>query len=72
MYKIIVHPGRAHRDDLMAVCALLATLDAPVEVLRRDPSSEDLADPATYVVDIGMAYDSTTIRIPTCHARFIW
>lgn len=41
----------------MAVCVLLAALDAPVEVLRRDPNSEDLADPDTYVVDIGMEYD---------------
>lgn len=57
MVKIIVHPGRAHRDDLMAVCVLLAALDGTVEVLRRDPSGEDLADPDTYVVDIGMEYD---------------
>lgn len=57
MYKIIVHPGRAHRDDLMAVCVLLAALDGPVEVFRRDPGSEDLADPDTYVVDIGMDYN---------------
>lgn len=57
MYKIIVHPGRAHRDDLMAVCVLLAALDGPVEVCRRDPGSEDLADPDTYVVDIGMDYN---------------
>jgi hypothetical protein len=57
MYKIVVHPGRAHRDDLMAVCVLLAAIEAPVEVLRREPSSEDLADPDIYVVDIGMDYD---------------
>jgi hypothetical protein len=56
MNKIIVHPGSAHRDDFMAVSILLATLEE-AEVFRRDPTSEDLADPATYVVDVGMQYD---------------
>jgi hypothetical protein len=56
MYKIVVHPGSAHRDDFLAVSVLLATLD-PVEVFRREPTGEDLADPDTFVVDVGMAYD---------------
>ena len=56
MYKIIVHPGNAHRDDFMAVSILLATLDK-AEVFRRDPTREDLADPDTYVVDVGMELD---------------
>ena len=56
MNKIVVHPGSAHRDDFMAVSILLATLEE-AEVYRRDPTSEDLADPATYVVDVGMQYD---------------
>jgi hypothetical protein len=56
MHKIVVHPGNAHRDDFLAVSILLATLDE-VEVHRCDPSPEDLADPGTYVVDVGMQYD---------------
>lgn len=56
MHKIIVHPGNAHRDDFLAVSILLAILDE-AEVFRCDPSREDLADPATYVVDVGMEYD---------------
>ena len=56
MHKIIVHPGNAHRDDFMAVSILLATLDK-AEVFRRDPTGEDLADPDTYVVDVGMELD---------------
>ena len=56
MHKIVVHPGNAHRDDFMAVSILLATLDA-AQVFRRDPTREDLADPDTYVVDVGMEYD---------------
>jgi hypothetical protein len=56
MHKIVVHPGSAHRDDFMAVSILLATVEDAL-VFRRDPTSEDLADPATYVVDVGMQYD---------------
>ncbi|MDT8420400.1 MAG: MYG1 family protein [Desulfuromonadales bacterium] len=56
MYKIIVHPGSAHRDDFLAVSILLTVLD-PVEVFRREPTQEDLADPNTYVIDVGMEYD---------------
>ncbi len=40
----------------MAVSILLATLEE-AEVFRRDPTSEDLTDPTTYVVDVGMQYD---------------
>ncbi len=56
MYRIIAHPGSAHKDDFMAVSVLLATLGS-AEVFRREANSEDLTDPDTYVVDVGMAYD---------------
>ncbi len=56
MYKIITHPGSAHKDDFMAVSILLATLGS-AEIFRREATSEDLADPNTYVVDVGMEFD---------------
>ncbi|MCW8892367.1 MAG: MYG1 family protein [Deltaproteobacteria bacterium] len=56
MYKIIAHPGTAHKDDFMAVSILLATLGS-AEIHRCEPTPEDLADPETYVVDVGMVYD---------------
>ena len=56
MYKIITHPGSAHKDDFMAVSILLATLGS-AEIFRREATREDLADPDTYVVDVGMDYD---------------
>jgi hypothetical protein len=56
MFKIVAHPGSAHRDDFLAVSLLLTILD-PVEVFRREPTSADLADPDTYVIDVGMTYD---------------
>ncbi len=56
MYKIITHPGSAHKDDFMSVSILLATL-GHAEIFRREATSKDLADPDTYVVDVGMDYD---------------
>jgi Uncharacterised protein family (UPF0160) len=55
MYKIVAHPGSAHKDDFMAVSVLLATL-GEAEVCRREPTGDDLADPDTYVVDVGMEH----------------
>jgi hypothetical protein len=56
MYKIISHPGSAHKDDFMSVSVLLAAL-GDAKVFRREPTPEELADPHTYVVDVGMDYD---------------
>ena len=55
MYKIITHPGSAHKDDFLSVSVLLAIL-GHAEVFRREPTPEDLADLNTYVVDVGMDY----------------
>ena len=48
---ILTHPGGAHKDELLACCLLVAVHG--VEVVRREPSGEDLADPAIAVVDVG-------------------
>ena len=55
MYKIISHPGTAHKDDFMAVSILLATLGS-AQVCRREATQADLDDPDTYVIDVGMVY----------------
>ena len=55
IHKIITHPGSAHKDDLLAVCILVATHGAPV--VRRDPTGEELDDPHVAVVDIGGSDD---------------
>ncbi|MEL6431731.1 MAG: MYG1 family protein [Planctomycetota bacterium] len=52
---VVTHPGGAHKDDLLAVSVLVALHGCPVE--RREPTSEDLADPAVAVVDVGGAHD---------------
>jgi len=51
LQTILTHPGGAHKDELLAVCVLVAKHGAPV--VRRDPTPEELADPAVAVVDVG-------------------
>lgn len=48
---ILTHPGGAHKDDMLACSLLIAVHGVPVE--RREPTPEDLADPAIAVVDVG-------------------
>lgn len=48
---ILTHPGGAHKDDFLAVCLLAAKYGAPI--VRRNPTEEDLADPAVAIVDVG-------------------
>jgi len=55
MYKIITHPGSSHKDDFLATCVLLATLE-DAEVYRRESTRADLDDLNTYVVDVGFEY----------------
>jgi hypothetical protein len=56
MYKVVVHPGSAHKDDFLSVSVLLSELVVD-SVHRREATREDLDDPYTYVVDVGMEYD---------------
>ncbi|MEQ9823848.1 MAG: MYG1 family protein [Puniceicoccaceae bacterium] len=55
IHTIVTHPGGAHKDELLA-CALLLQAH-PVEILRRDPTPEELHDPQVAVVDIGYVHD---------------
>lgn len=51
MKLIVTHPGRAHKDDFLAVALLLARARVPVE--RREPRESDLEDAEVAVVDVG-------------------
>ena len=51
---ILTHPGGAHKDEFLACCPLLARCPAPI--VRREPTSADLADPTIAVVDVGGAH----------------
>ena len=58
--QIVVHPGGAHKDDFLA-CALLIS-EYGVPVFRREPTTEDLEDAATAVVDVGGDWDETKMN----------
>jgi hypothetical protein len=51
----VTHPGGAHKDDFLAVCVLIARVQAPVE--RRVTTKEDEEDREIALVDIGGVHD---------------
>lgn len=55
IHTILTHPGGAHKDDLLAVCVLVARHGAPI--VRREPTAQELDDPGVAVVDIGAVHD---------------
>jgi hypothetical protein len=55
IHTIVTHPGGAHKDDVLAVCVLAALHGCPI--VRREPTPEELADPAVAVVDVGGSHD---------------
>ena len=52
---IVTHPGGAHKDDLLAVCVLVARHAVPV--FRREPTAEELADEGVAIVDVGGSHE---------------
>jgi Uncharacterised protein family (UPF0160) len=48
---ILTHPGGSHKDEFLACCLLIA--ENRVALVRREPTADDLTDPATAVVDVG-------------------
>ncbi len=55
VHTILTHPGSAHKDDLLAVCVLIARHGVPV--VRREPTATEIDDPTVVVVDIGGVHD---------------
>ncbi len=52
---LLTHPGGAHKDEFLACSVLLAL--HPVPIVRREPTTAELADPATCVIDVGHEHD---------------
>jgi len=54
--SIVVHPGIAHRDDVLSVAIALA-IEGMCPVYRRLPTEEELLSPFTLVLDVGEKYE---------------
>lgn len=62
---ILTHPGGAHKDDVLAVCVLIAEHGAPV--VRREPTQEELNDRSIAVVDVGGLHDPAQMNFDHHH-----
>lgn len=62
---ILTHPGGAHKDDVLAVCVLIARHRVPV--VRREPTPAELDDPSVVVVDIGGVHDPERMNFDHHH-----
>ena len=57
MKYVVVHSGRAHRDEFLTVGLVsLITSSIPL-VYRRDPTEEELNDPEVWVLDVGRRHE---------------
>jgi hypothetical protein len=65
VHTILTHPGGAHKDDLLAVCVLVAKHGAPV--VRRDPTAADLEDGGVAVIDVGGVHDPGRLNFDHHH-----
>lgn len=56
---IVIHPGECHRDELVACGLIMASApkSEKFQILRRDPTAEELNDPSIWVVDCGRQHD---------------
>jgi len=52
MATLIIHPGRAHKDDVLSAAFLIAAGRVD-KVCRREPTEADLEASDVYVVDVG-------------------
>ncbi len=52
---LLTHPGGAHKDEFLACSVLLAIHSVPL--VRREPTTADLDDPAVIVVDVGLRHE---------------
>jgi len=62
---ILTHPGGAHKDELLAVCVLVAQHRAPV--VRREPTQAELDDPEVAVVDVGGRHEPGKLNFDHHH-----
>jgi hypothetical protein len=58
---LIIHKGKSHTDEIITTAIVLGAFPAlEFPVYRRDPTPEELSDPAVWVADVGMSYNPDT------------
>jgi len=62
---ILTHPGSAHKDELLAVCVLIAKHGVPV--VRREPTAVELDSAAVAIVDVGGSHDPARMNFDHHH-----
>lgn len=62
-HLIITHHGGAHFDEVTAISFILATIpDTNFTIERRQPTTIELDDPETWVVDIGLRLEPKNLN----------
>lgn len=56
MTYVVTHPGKAHRDDFLSCCLLIAKHDVN-SIERREPSKSEFSDKNVVIVDVGLQLD---------------
>ena len=59
---VLTHNGRAHRDEFLSVCILLAVNPTVSRIVRHEPSKEELLSKEVFVVDTGQEYSPETLN----------
>lgn len=54
---IIIHGGRAHKDEVLALMVALGSMSQTPKVYRKDPSEEELNNPNILIMDVGKQYN---------------
>ncbi len=65
VHTIVTHPGGAHKDDVLAVCVLIAKYGA--RVIRREPTGAELDDSSIAVVDVGGRHEPEKMNFDHHH-----
>lgn len=76
---ILTHPGGAHKDDFLACCLMISKHE--LDVVRRDPTEDELSDADVAIIDIGGKHEPAMMNFdhhqfprdhePTCSLSLV-
>ncbi len=65
--QIIIHPGGAHTDELVACALALGSVDHCVDILRKVPDEAELEDKNILVMDVGGRHEPEKLNFDHHH-----